>query len=217
MKEATKRIAACAAVTLLGFTSSLWAQEGPRVRPETRFPTFVEKVDTSCADNLATQLQAAAEARGISIQTEQMLTISRPDATFVSASVTGFEDVPATELPNGVDFGFAYLDAPGSGLPAGYYTLRANAVDVRLGQFDATVQLIDDDGNVAAELAGVVDAFSLDVPEPRPFAQTVVGGGVRLPDPTSDRIIWISGWYFCPNGWVICFDIIIITRDHSEF
>jgi hypothetical protein len=211
------------AATLL-LASSVWAlpetPRSPRVR-EGRKPmprTPVATVAPVCSDELKEQVAAAAEERGISIDADGMLTVVREGVTFAAATISGFEQVPARDLPQGVDFGFVYLDAPGSNLETGYYTLRASAAeeDVQVGRFGGTVELVDERGKVAARLPATVDAHSLDVPDPLPYARTIVGGGVRLPDPSTDRIIWIFGWFHCPNGMWVCFDIIIFTH-HSDF
>lgn len=212
----SKPLSAFLAMILLA--SSVWAlPEAPRTRevrkPMRRSP--VATVAPVCSDELRERVAAAAEERGISVDTEGMLTVVREGVTFAAATISGFEQVPARDLPSGVDFGFVFLDAPGSNLATGYYTLRASADegDIQVGRFGGTVELVDAGGKVVANLPATIDAQSLDVPNPLPYARTVVGGGVRLPDPSTDRIIWIFGWYHCPNGMWVCFDIIIFTRD----
>ena len=212
-----KPLSAFLAMILLA--SSVWAlPETPRTREvrKPRKPTVLT-VAPVCSDELKERVAEAAAERGISVDTEGMLTVVREGVTFAAATISGFEQVPARDLPRGVDFGFVYLDAPGSNLATGYYTLRASADegDIQVGRFDGTVELVDANGKVAANLPATIDAQSLDVPNPLPYARTVVGGGVRLPDPSTDRIIWIFGWYHCPNGMWVCFDIIIFTR--SDF
>ena len=173
-----------------------------------------EATSSTIQDQLRADLSAAAKQAGVAIQTEQMLTVVREGVTFASAVIDGFEKVGAVNLPGGVDFGFAFLDAPTSGIPTGYYTLRASGNNPQLGENEVRVDLVDRDGRVATSLPGTANVWSLDVPANPPAPRTVIGGGL---DTTPDfAIIWIYGWYHCPNGMWICFDIIIFN-DFSHF
>ena len=176
----------------------------------TAVPSFASQVQ----NNLRGQLEEGAKQAGVEIQTEQMFSVVREGVTFAAAVTAGYENVGAVNLPNGVDFGFAYLDAPTSGIPTGFYTLRATGQNPQLGENEVRVDLVDNRGEVVRSLSGIADVTSLDVPANPPAPRTVVGGGLNTTD--DFRIIWISGWYFCPNGMVICFDIIIFD-DFSHF
>jgi hypothetical protein len=68
-----------------------------------------------------------------------------PGVSFAGTRIAGFEDVPATRLPEGADAGFIYLDAPASGIPTGFYRLNARAEAPRLGSYDGSVGLISAD------------------------------------------------------------------------
>jgi hypothetical protein len=157
------------------------------------------------------QLRQAARQAGVAINSDSLFVIAGEGVTFVAASTAGFENVPVTALLKGVTVGFAYLDAPGSRIPSGFYTLRATAAAVQLGRFAATVELVSSRGAVAAKLPATVDAFSLSVPQPLPFAQTMVGGSLQPQDPRTRPADVLSPWFFCPNGWVFCFNIDILT------
>lgn len=175
---------------LLGVAGSAWA------------------ADVSCNEELTRQIGAAASAAGVAVHLDQLVTVSTQGATVAATTVQGYEQVPATDLPKGVDAGFLYLDAPSSGIPTGFYTVRASAKagDVRVGDFDGTVQLVSKDGRVAAELPAKMDAFSLSVPAELPSPRTTVD--------TSARRRWNENYiiidYWCPNGthfvFVVFFD-----------
>jgi len=160
-------------------------------------------------DPLAEKLASSAEAARISINTEETATLTAPGVTLATSSIKGFEQVPATDFAKGADVGYLYLDAKGSGLPAGNYLLRAHADEkaIQVGDYDGTVDLVDADGKVVRTLKADISTSSLSVPDPLPFPRTRVstsvdngaggGGGAQ------QRIIIIHIWYHCPNGsWV---------------
>lgn len=161
-----------------------------------------------CGEELARQIGTVASAAGKSVHLDQIVTVSAPGATVAATTIQGYEQVPATDLPKGVDAGFLYLDAPSSGIPTGFYTVRASAKagDVRVGDFDGTVQLVTPDGEVAAELPAKMDAFSLSVPAELPYPRTTVDAGARRK--WNENYLIIDYW--CPNGthfvFVVFFD-----------
>ncbi|QAT87946.1 hypothetical protein EJ065_6417 [Corallococcus coralloides] len=69
------------------------------------------------------QLHEAAKKAGVNVNPEETVAVSKDGLTFTGSSIAGFEQVLATALPGGVDFGFTSLDAPQAGIPAGYYKL----------------------------------------------------------------------------------------------
>jgi hypothetical protein len=151
-------------------------------------------------DQLETDLIAAAQRAGVPIDTSNMFAVLRPDMTFVGATVQGFERIPATQLPLGVDYGFAYICVPD--LPADYYTLRVFADEVQLGRIDGTLQLINVEGDVVSEMEAEIRVFSLQVPRNPPFANTVISGALDI---DGEGYLSLFPWYICPNGWLVCF------------
>jgi hypothetical protein len=165
-------------------------------------------VSSSPGDQFREPLADAAKAAGVAINTDSVVTASGERYTVAATTIQGFEQVGASALPDGVDTGFIYLDAPGSGIPAGFYTLRttAPAESVRVGEFGAKTELVGADGRVVTTLPARVEASSTEVPNPLPFARTTVD--IRT-DHQPQGIIIIDIIYRCPNGMVIHIRIII--------
>ncbi|MFP2911041.1 hypothetical protein ACLESD_39605 [Pyxidicoccus sp. 3LFB2] len=150
------------------------------------------------------QLIKAAEEAGVKLNREEIVTASSKDVNFVGTSIEGFEQVPATDLPKGVDAGFVYLDAPATGIPAGFYRLNAHAneEDIQKGTYQGTVGLIGADGKEVARMPATMETSSLSVPNPLPYARTRMEtrvGGIGSPDRHEIIIIVIH----CPNGTTI--------------
>lgn len=154
------------------------------------------------------QMIKAAEAAGVPIYPDQMASASSDGASVTAATIKGYEQVPATNLVRGSDVGFIHLDAPASGIPTGFYRLRASAAAsaVRVGRFDASVDLIDGGGRVVATLPATAEASSLTVPDPLPFERTAVRTSITSGDTNEQRSIVII--IVCPNGVII----IIVIR-----
>ncbi len=154
-------------------------------------------------------MQTAAAQAGRAIEANQIAVLNNSDLTIAAAPIQGYEQSPATALAGGVDYGFIYLNAPSTGIPAGYYTLRATAQagSIQVGQYGANVDLIGADGSVAATLAGTVQTSSLQVPNPLPYPQTQVSMAMRRILPT--RTYWVDVVYFCPNGSIIVITFVI--------
>jgi hypothetical protein len=155
----------------------------------------------TCTDR--DQMVRAAEEAGVAIYPDQMASASNDGASVTAATLRGYEQVPPADLARGTDVGFIHLDAPRSGIPAGFYRLHASADPsaVRVGTFDASVDLIDGSGKVVATLPASAEASSLTVPSPLPFERTAVRTSItsgNTHEPQSIIIIII-----CPNGLVI--------------
>jgi hypothetical protein len=149
------------------------------------------------------QMVQAAEKASVAIYPDQMSSASNDEASVTAATLRGYEQVPPAALARGTDVGFIHLDAPRSGIPAGFYRLRASAdpSEVRVGEFGVDVDLIDGSGKVVATVPGRADASSLTVPNPLPFERTTVRASVpswTTNEPQSIIIIII-----CPNGVII--------------
>lgn len=149
------------------------------------------------------QMIRAAEAAGVEIYPDRMVSASNDEATVTAATLQGYEQVPPAQLAEGTDVGFIHLDSPRSGIPAGFYRLHASAdaSEVRVGTFDVSVDLIDGSGKVVATVPGSAEASSLTVPSPLPFERTAVRASMAsgpTDEPQSIIIIII-----CPNGVVI--------------
>ena len=181
-------------------------------------PALAARGDAQATQAQATSaqsLEAAAAKAGVSIQTDQMFTVERRGARLSAAVIDGYENVAPRNLASGVDFGFAHFDAPESGIPTGYYPLRATSQGTpSLGENQVRFDLVDADGRTVTSLEGVADVWSLDVPENPPAPQTVVSG--MLDTTAAMDLIYIGIWYRCPNGMWICVEIIIF-HNFSHF
>jgi hypothetical protein len=176
------------------------------------FITRSASAQSPCNDELRASLAEAAAKAGVPVNTDDILTSAREGVTLATATVTGYEQVPASALPEGVNAGFIYLDAKDSGIPAGFYTLRASASPdaLRIGEFPGKVELVSVDGQSVASLPASIDAFSLEVPKPLPFPRTIITQDVQTSTDTAagsldaKRLrITITITIRCPNGSTI--------------
>lgn len=166
-------------------------------------------------DRLVRNFVAAADQSGRPVRAEETMVIVRKSGTFITAPLRGYERVPATRVTRGVEFAYAYVDAPKSGIPEGNYTLRAVAPEVKLGEISGRVEFVDANGKVAKRVPATLQVKSLTVPNPLPFPNTRTLGGLQLgssPSPTAAaaaetaEVIYV--WELCPNGLWICYIII---------
>ena len=148
-------------------------------------------------------LEKAARRRKVRINTTEMLTVLRGDSTRIMAPIREFDVSPATELPNGVDSVFAYIDSPDRAIPAGSYTLRVTAGAIKVGEIPGTVEYVDCRDQVIHKAGVQVDVDSLTLPDPPPFPHAVIGlkGHDKDQDhhslaPRDDMVI-----VCCPNGY----------------
>ena len=141
------------------------------------------------------QLVKASKDAGVNVHPEEVFTLSRGGETITAAPIVGWEQIPATALANGVEFGYAYIATEEPRIPAGYYKLKGFAKPSQVGTVEGRVQLIDQGGRVAAELPSQVEIHSMTVPteaaRSRSFVTAVVQGDRNLI------------WFRCPNG--VCF------------
>lgn len=147
------------------------------------------------------QLLEASKAAGVNIHADEVFSVSRGSESFIGAPIAGWETIPATALPNGVDFGFAYFSTEEPRVPAGYYRLKGFA-DVRaVGTVKGRVQLLDRSNKVAAELPAEIQVHSMTVPaeasSQRSFLTAITTGDRH-------RI-----WFRCPNGECIIIDVLL--------
>jgi len=183
------------AVGLLLVGSLVWAQQADRLR-----------------DRLVQDFVRAADRAGSPVRADEVFTIVRKSATFITSPLRGYERMPATELARGVDFAYAFVDAPKSGIPVGHYKLRAFARNIRLGEIHGRVEFVNADGVVVKRVPATMQIKSMRVPQPLPFPHTEILGGIQ---PTGQSIIAPSQaidiyvWELCPNGVWICYVIII--------
>lgn len=143
----------------------------------------------------------AAHAAKVPINVEEIVSATSKNVTFVGTSIAGFEQVPATEFPNGTDVAFAYVDFPAAGIPAGYYRLKTHAAsdDITVGTYPGTTEFISLDGKVVARLPSSIDTHSLEVPNPLPFPRTVVE--TSIDEVQAWKItITVTVRVRCPNG-----------------
>lgn len=194
---------------LLLTSGSAWAAD---TRLAAYLPSESAPAATSTCPDPKAQLAKAAESAGVQINPTETVSVSKDGLTFVGSSIAGFENVPATRLPAGTDFGFMYLDAPGSGIPAGYYRLnaQASAQDVRVGDYRGSVDLIDASGKTVARVPAAMQTVSMEVPNPLPFARTTVDASFRQTNLIGGYPDRLTRWhhtiiiiYHCPNGTTI--------------
>lgn len=163
-------------------------------------------------DRLVRDFVAEANRAGSPVRADEVLTIVRKSATFITSPLRGYERIPATELARGADFAFAFVDAPKSGIPEGHYKLRAFAPNVRLGEIRGRVEFVNANGIVVKRVPATLRVKSLRVPSPLPFPHTRILGGIQNaganviePDQATDIYVWV----LCPNGAWICYVVRI--------
>ncbi|MCE9672660.1 hypothetical protein LY474_33115 [Myxococcus stipitatus] len=160
----------------------------------------------ACPDP-ADVLASAARAAGVSLNLEQLATATTEGALLVGTSIAGFEQVPATRFPQGVDVGFVYLDVPASAIPVGYYRVNvtADAKDVRVGTYPGVARFFGLDGGEVASVEVSIETSTLSVPVPLPFPRTLfeIRAGYERGGLTGNFKQKKMLTYFCPNGSVI--------------
>jgi hypothetical protein len=129
-----------------------------------------------------------------------MLSISRGDESFVTAPIAGWERIAPTELRGGVNIAFAYFDTHVANIPKGYYTLKAFANVTGVNTVPGTVQLIDQQHHVVAEIPAEAMVHSLTVPDGASSRRTYV---TITRDGTARKI-----WYRCSNGSCILMHVL---------
>jgi len=191
-------------VVSLSFVSGAsWAQAPRRPAAEARASAPAAAACPDPADVLA----GAARAAGVSLNLEQLATATTEGALLVGTSIAGFEQVPATRFPQGVDVGFVYLDVPASDIPVGYYRVNvtADAKDVRVGTYPGVARFIGLDGSEVASVEVSIETSTLSVPAPLPFPRTLfeIRAGYERGGLTGNFKQKKMLTYFCPNGSVI--------------
>lgn len=166
----------------------------------------------ACVDLPGDLIQAAASA-GIPINQGQIVTATSETITAAATSIAGFEQIPATRFPQGVNVGFVFLNAPSLGIPAGYYRLNAtaNAQDIRVGSYGGAVGFFSPSGAQVARLPATFETTSLSVPSPLPFPRTQVSLRIDTEQITgaAQRRSYLVIIIHCPNGTTI---VIVIGR-----
>lgn len=170
-------------------------------------------------------LRDAAKSVGLSLQLEHMVTGSGNGVLLAAAPIAGIENIPASELPHGINESFAFLTLPNSGIPAGYYTMRWFATEAAVFQAydaflrgqtppldNARLQLIDQDGRVVTEFpASLQEVSSLTVPSTASRAGNFMDQAIevrRMPGGSPMRIS-ITIWVQCSNGLRVCVTISV--------
>ena len=149
-------------------------------------------------------LEKAARHTKVNVNTMGMVSILRADSTIVIAPIREFDVSPATELKKGVNSAFAYVNSPDRNVPAGFYTLRVSAVDVKLGEVPGTLEYVDSRGHVANKSAIQLDIKSLTVPASSVLTHSVINIESRqvahageLTPVSRGEIVTVC----CPNGY----------------
>lgn len=150
--------------------------------------------------------KAAAES-GVKLNLEQTVTASSESITFAGSSIAGFEQIPATRLPRGVDAGFIYLNAPESGIPADFYRLHTQAPNPQKGVHEGTVSLVSRSGKVVAQLPATLETWSMEVPRPLPYERTLMEAQLHNEPASSEGAMAarprLTIIIRCPNGTTI--------------
>lgn len=180
------------------------------------------------------ELVSAAEAAGAPIYPEELMVMVHGQNTFAVAPVQGFENAPAGDLAHGSDMAFAYINFPGSTIPAGNYLLRARAPEsgIRFGEYEGTLEFVDVDGAVVATLPLKMNTFSMMVPDPLPYPRTVIVGAWKngaepeispttvassvkaapsrhgRPDVATGNLIYTDPWKRDRGGWPIRYALV---------
>jgi hypothetical protein len=165
---------------------------GVCIRTPILAPRPVSFPPISLEDSPRRALEQASAHAGVRIDVEQTLSVVRAGSAVAAAPTTAWADIPATDLPNGVDFAFAYLASDELDVPPGYYTLRAFAEPTGPGLVPARVALLDHHGESVRQLEAEVMIHSMTVPEQRPFP-----GSTITTVPGTEELAF---WFQCSNG-----------------
>lgn len=160
---------------------------------------------------LSDQLQQAAKAANVKINSDEIFSMTRGKEAFAIAPIAGLEQTPATELRKGVDIAFAYFATDNPKVPAGYYTLRAQTDDVKVGNVAAKIHLLDRSGKAVAVVTGEAEIHSLTVPASAASQRTFVTVAVPRTGPVV--LEPIRYWVKCPNGFCVRGDIFVPRPD----
>src|SRR5437763_1827734 len=129
------------------------------------------QTEVSGANCIATQAELIRQAGvrlGLPVRTERMAHYAQSGATWYAAAAVNLETIPATELAHGVNAGIAYFDLPGQKFPKGFYKMRAFATVTQVGRFEGKGQLVNEKGEIVAELPATVEVRSMSLPGPTP-------------------------------------------------
>src|SRR5262245_5690298 len=111
----------------------------------------VNAADSRLRSTIASEMVKEATKRGLAIQADKIVYATRDDVIAANTGLQGLENITEDQLANGADVGFVYLSLPAeAGIAKGYYTVR---MFLTPGASSGTAQLVDGNGNVAAELA----------------------------------------------------------------
>jgi len=148
-------------------------------------------------------LERAARRAKVQINTSEMITVLRADSTFIIAPLCDFDVSPATELPNGVDSAFAYIDSPDRQVPPGYYTLRVRTDAAEVGELPGTVEYVDRRGQVVSQVGVQVEVESLTLLDPPPFPHAVINLESRVATQGELSLVRRADVVIvcCPNGY----------------
>lgn len=197
------RLSSTLSASLLLASVSAWAGE-PRAAPSQSRAERPTAAAAACVD-LRGDLVQAAGAAGVPIHADQFGMTTTGDFTFAGVSIAGNERTPATQFGTGVDSAFVYLNAPASGIPAGFYRLvaRADPRDIRIGNYSGFVDFQALDGSTAASVAATFDTPSLSAPnQPNvPWSGVSVGSGFLSINAKRLGSIWLALTY--SNGTVL--------------
>jgi hypothetical protein len=162
------------------------------------------ETSTKLAEAQSDLLRQAAARADVVIEEREIAHFNQAGATLSTAPVRGLENVPATELPGGIDLAFAYLDSPGQEFPAGFYRLRAVANVREVGTTPGRIDVVAADGRLAGTLPATFEVSSMRVPNVD-FPRTTVIRRYPCSGSTPGKCDHTAEiCYCCTNGIVTC-------------
>ena len=75
----------------------------------------------------------AARKHKVTVNREEFVMVTRPDARVAIAPSRGSTPSPAAEMGDGADAALAYIDLPGARIKPGHYKVRVSADATRTG------------------------------------------------------------------------------------
>lgn len=167
-------IVAFAALLLVGSSSLNAESRGHRDRD--RDGKTIDRIVDLSQGHIAKAMRRAASRDGLRIETAGMSVVSKDGATMAAATILGLEQRPATDLVDGIDTGYIYMDGA-THLDPGFYLVRVTTRTAELGDNVGVIELLDRSSTVVWREPTIINIRSLTLPE-RPdgfVARTSVG------------------------------------------
>lgn len=173
---------------------------------------MIDRIVDASRDHIAKAMHRAAAQNGLRIETAGMSLVSKDGATMAATTILGLEQRPATDLVDGIDTGYIYVDGA-THLDPGFYLVRVTTRTAELGENAGVIELMDRSSTVVWREPTIINIRSLTLPE-RPdgfVARTAVGIDDANPfDPFGPCSFQVC--FLCSNGYgVICLNVAIPT------